>query len=411
MKVKQLKNYRHHQNINTSVMSKAGNSSILHLAAHSILAVAMVFYSCKGENRRTGTVGSAAAEQTAQQTERSVGGDSNAEPDEVPVYGNWKNFTTKDGLPSDKAYCVRINGDIVYVGTHDGLAVYEKGKWKTYTTKDGLAHNGVVSVDFSEQTGDVWIGTLGGLSRWSAGKFETFNQFNSGMPNDLVYNVVCDGKDVWVATGGGAGHYDTFSGEWEIFTEQNAPMHEPWTYALSAGDGKIFIAAWGGGVIEYNTKTKQFRDYTDPDGFMEIDLQPNDGVVHDITTATSWANGKLWVSTYFGMSMYDGKYWKGFFDHDSGLASNFINFIRADGHTAFACTDRGLSSTNGSDWVTYKRYDNSNDGVAIVTRNGIKTEIPLSPSIAHSFTIGVDASDGVLWVATSKGVSRGEIIQ
>jgi len=329
----------------------------------------------------------------------------------VPVYGKWRNFTIKDGLPSDKTYCVRIDGERVLVGTHDGLAVYQNGKWSTYTTKDGLAHNGIVSIDVSELTGDVWIGTLGGLSRWSAGKFETFNQFNSGMPNDLVYCVICDGKDVWVATGGGAGHYDTFTKEWEIFTEKNAPMHEPWTYGVSAGDGKIFIAAWGGGVIEYNTRTKQFRDYTDPDGFMEIDLQPDDGVVHDITTATSWADGILWVSTYFGMSRYDGKYWKGYFDHDSGLASNFINFLRAEGPVVFVCSDRGLSSTNGESWVTYKKNDNNENGVAIITNGKEKREIPLSPSIAHNYIIGVDEENGILWVATSKGVSRGELMK
>jgi ligand-binding sensor domain-containing protein len=107
----------------------------------------------------------------------------------MPVYGNWKSFTTVDGLPSDKAYCVRIDGDRVFAGTHDGLAVYEKGKWKTYTKADGLSHNGVLSVDVSALTGDVWIGTLSGLTRWSGGKFETFSQFNSGLPNDLVYCV------------------------------------------------------------------------------------------------------------------------------------------------------------------------------------------------------------------------------
>ena len=181
------------------------------------------------------------------------------EAKEMPVYGKWRNFTTKDGLPSDKAYTVRIDGDRVLVGTHDGLAVYEKDKWRTYTTEDGLAHNGVVSIDVSELTGDVWIGTLGGLSRWSSGKFTTFNQFNSGMPNDLVYCVYCDGKDIWVATGGGAGHYDTQSGLWDIFTEQNAPMHEPWTYGVSAGDGKVYIAAWGGGIIEYNYSYRTFQ--------------------------------------------------------------------------------------------------------------------------------------------------------
>ena len=326
----------------------------------------------------------------------------------VPVFGNWKNFTTKDGLPSDKCYCVRTDGEKVYVGTHDGLAVYEKGKWKTYTTKDGLAHNGVVSVDISPVNGDIWIGTLGGLTKWSGGKFEVFNQFNSGMPNDLVYMVICDGNDVWCTTGGGAGHYDTFTKKWEIFTEMNAPMHEPWTYGVSAGDGKIFIAAWGGGVIEYNKKTKHFRDYVDPDGFMEIDLQPNDGVVHDITTATSWSEGILWISSYFGMSRYDGKNWTGYFDHDSGLASNFINFLRAEGPVAYMCTDNGFSSTNGTNWVTYKKNDNSTSGIAIVTTGGVKKEIPQNPSIAHNFIIGVDGQDDVIWVATSKGVSRGE---
>jgi ligand-binding sensor domain-containing protein len=329
----------------------------------------------------------------------------------MPVYGHWRNFTTKDGLPSDKAYTIRIDGDRVLVGTHDGLAVYENGKWRTFTTKDGLAHNGVVSIDVSELTGDAWIGTLGGLNRWTAGKFETFNQFNSGMPNDLVYCVYCDGKDVWVATGGGAGHYDTYTKEWEIFTEKNAPMHEPWTYGVSAGDGKVFIAAWGGGVIEYNNKTKHFRDYVDPDGFMEIDLQPDDGVIHDITTATSYADSILWVSTYFGMSRYDGKNWKGYFKEDSGLASNFINFLRAVGPVVFICSDNGLSSFNGKTWVTYKKNDNNEDGKAIITNGKSVKEVPLSPSIAHNFIIGVDVRDDVLWVATSKGVSRGELLR
>jgi len=332
--------------------------------------------------------------------------------EQMPIYGNWKNFTKKDGLPDDKAYTVRIDGDRVLVGTHHGLAVYENGKWHTYTKEDGLAHNGIVSIDVSVTTGDVWLGTLGGLNRWSGGKFETFNQFNSGMPNDLVYNVFCFGKDVWVATGGGAGHYDTYTKEWEIFTEQNAPMHEPWTYAVSAGDGKVWIAAWGGGVIEYNTKTKHFRDYIDPDGFMEIDLDPDDGVIHDITTATSYAEGILWVATYFGMSRYDGKNWKGYFDHDSGLISNFINFVRAEGPVVFICIDLGLSTFNGDTWITYKRNDNNEDGKAIeiIKDTSVNKEIPLSPSISHNFVIGVDVEDDVIWLATSKGVSRGERI-
>ncbi len=329
----------------------------------------------------------------------------------MPVYGNWRNFTSKDGLPSDKSYCVRIDGERVLVGTHEGLAVYENEKWKTYTTKDGLAHNGVLAIDVSEQTGDVWLATMGGLTRWSVGKFENFTQLNSGMPNDLIYSVICDGKDVWVATGGGAGRYDTYTKRWEIFTEQNAPMHEPWTYGVCAGDGKIFIAAWGGGVVEYTKKTKKFRDYVDPDGNMEIDLFPDDGIVHDITTGTSWADGYLWVATYFGLSRYDGVHWKGYFDHDSGLASNFINYIKAVGPVAFICTDKGLSTTDGKNWVTYTKNDTGKNGNAIITKGTEKTELEMSPSIAHNYVIGVDVQDDIIWLATSKGVSRGELLK
>jgi len=330
------------------------------------------------------------------------------EAGEMPVYGNWKTFTKKNGLPADKAYCIRIDGERVLVGTSAGLAVYENDEWKTYTVEDGLAHPGVLSIDVSELTGDVWIGTLGGLNRWSAGRFETFTQFNSGLANDVIYSVICDGKDVWVATGGGAGHYNTYTQEWGIYTERNAPMHEPWTYGVCAGDDKIWIAAWGGGVIEFNTKTKKFRDYIDPDGEMEIDLFPDDGVIHDITTGVTYADGILWVGTYFGLSRYDGAHWKGYLDHNPGLISNFINFLKADGPVVWLCTDLGLASFNGETWVTYQKNKNSGAGKILIT-NGDKTKEMTSPtSIAHEFVIGVDFQDDVVWVATSKGVSRGE---
>ena len=323
----------------------------------------------------------------------------------MPVYGKWLNFTTKDGLPANKIFCVRADGDQVWIGTSHGLVLYENETFKTYTVKDGLAHAGVLSIDVSELTGDVWIGTLGGLNRFSGGEFETFTQFNSGLANDVIYTVICDGKDVWCATGGGAGRYDTYTEEWAIYTERNAPMHEPWTYSICASDDKIYIAAWGGGVIEYQKESGNFRDYTDPDGEMEIDLFPDDGLVHDITTAVSHANGILWVATYFGMNRYDGTHWKGYFDHDSGLASNFINFIKAKGDVAFICTDEGLSSFNSEEWITYKKSDMG--GERVYWKDG-QTSTKSDPTgIAHNYTIGMDFQGDHIWIATSYGLSRG----
>ncbi len=325
----------------------------------------------------------------------------------IPTYGKWQTFTKKNGLPADKVYCVRVDGEKVWAGTSAGLALYENGKWKTFTVENGLAHNGVLSIDVSELTGDVWIGTLAGVNCYSAGKFTKFTQFDCGLANDVIYTIVCDGKDVWSATGGGASCYDTYKREWKIFTEQNAPMHEPWTYGVCASEDKVFIAAWGGGVIELDKKTNQFRDYVDPDGEMEIDLYPDDGVVHDITTGVSFADGILWTATYFGLSRYDGTRWKGYFDHDSGLASNFINFLKANGPFVFLCTDRGLSSFDGENWVTYQKNDNSKSGKVIYSTGDDIKEENYSSSIAHNFVIGVDFNGDEIWVATSKGLSHG----
>ena len=49
--------------------------------------------------------------------------------------------------------------------------------------------------------------------------------------------------------------------------------------------------------------------------------------------------------------------------------------------------------------------------VTMIHMNKTTREIPLSPSIAHNFTIGVDADKDFLWVATEKGVSRGELLK
>jgi ligand-binding sensor domain-containing protein len=117
------------------------------------------------------------------------------------------------------------------------------------------------------------------------------------------------------------------------------------------------------------------------------------------------------VATYFGLSRYDGLHWKGYFDHDSGLASNFINFIKASGTFVFICTDKGLSSTDGENWVTYTKNEaNSNGKMVMINKDG-SSEVTMSPSISHNYILGVDVKDGVIWVATSDGLSRGELLK
>ena len=46
------------------------------------------------------------------------------------------------------------------------------GVSKTYRTQDGLAHRAVLGVAADPRTGVLWAATMGGLSRFSAGRFD-----------------------------------------------------------------------------------------------------------------------------------------------------------------------------------------------------------------------------------------------
>ena len=90
----------------------------------------------------------------------------------------FENFTTANGLPNDHVFAVLVDGDRVWAGTDNGLALYENHAWKVYTTADGLAHRAVLSLALDQRTGDVWAGTMGGLSRISGGRIDSFTQLN-----------------------------------------------------------------------------------------------------------------------------------------------------------------------------------------------------------------------------------------
>lgn len=321
----------------------------------------------------------------------------------------WQNFTTANGLPDNRVYSVAVDGDRVWAGTDNGLALYENGKWKSFGVADGLAHRAVLSLALDKRSHDLWIGTMGGLSRYSAGRIDSFTQLTSGLPNDVVYGVSVYGDYVWVATAAGGGRLNTRTQQWNIYNERNTPMYEIWTYSVNAGPEKVYYAVWGGGVLEYDVKTERWKDYNDPDGENEIVLFRDQGLIHEITTSVSYVNGILWAATYFGASRYDGRNWRNFLEKDSGLPSNFLNQVKGvDGTHAWFSTDKGLGYFDGTNWATYRpALDTQAPEMLVRDEQGRVTRVPVRSAPAHHYTFGIDFQNDDIWVATAKGVSHG----
>jgi ligand-binding sensor domain-containing protein len=334
------------------------------------------------------------------------------------VYTHWTQFTLKDGLPSDHIYAVKADGPRVWVGTEDGLALIDKPSRKvvrTWQEKDGLPWRAVTAIDVDPKTGDVWLGLFGGgLARLTGGRFDHWHQLNSGLVNDVVYGVAVENDNVWAATTAGASRLNVRTGEWSVFTEKNAPMEEIWNYGVSY-DGKdsIFLGVWGSGVLEYSISTGHWKEYVDPDGEMEIDLYRDDGINHVITTGASPAGGVLWVSTYFGVTRYDGRHWRGYVQEEGGLPSDFNNNVKGrSAQEALFSTDKGLGIITdgpGDTWVAYTRDPETGRGRAKVTKGGKVVELVDMPvGLPHSFTINADVDGDDIWVATAKGLGWGQ---
>jgi ligand-binding sensor domain-containing protein len=331
-----------------------------------------------------------------------------ATPPAMPQF-SWENFTVANGLPDNHVFCVLVDGNRIWAGTENGLGLYEDGKWKIFRPADGLAHRAVLSLALDRRTGDVWAGTMGGLSRVSAGRIDTFTQLSSGLSNDVVYGVAVRDDYVWTATAAGASRLNTRTGQWALFNERNTPMYEIWTYSVSPGADKVYYAVWGAGLLEYDVKTERWKDYNDPDGETEIVLLKDQGLIHEITTSVSYVDKIVWVATYFGASRYDGRNWHNFLTKDSGLPSNFMSFIKGvDANRAWFCTDKGLAYYDGTNWAVYRpALDSHRPEMLVRDSDGNTSNVPVKTAPAHNYTLGIDFQGDDVWVATAEGLSHG----
>ena len=326
----------------------------------------------------------------------------------MPRY-RFENFTTENGLPDNHVYSVLVDGDRIWAGTDNGLGLYENGKWKAYTTADGLAHRAVLSLALDKRTGDVWAATLGGLSRISGGRIDTYTQLNSGLSNDVVYGVSVTGEQVWVATAAGGCMLNLRTGEWSLFNERNTPMIEIWVYGVSATPAKVYYAVWGSGILEYDQKTHAWDKYEDPDGETEMVLFKDQGLIHEITTSVSYVDNVLWAATYFGDSRYDGRYWHNFLTKDSGLPSNFTNVVKGvDANRAWFGTDKGLAYYDGKNWAVYRpSLKDGKPEMLVRDAEGHVASVPVTTAPSHNYILNIDFQGNDIWVATEHGLSHG----
>jgi len=326
---------------------------------------------------------------------------------------HWRQYTTLNGLPSNRVLCVAVDADQVWAGTDNGLALIKRGQvGKIFRPQDGLVARVVTALAIDQDTGDLWIAAYGGLSQYSAGSFQNYTSLTSGLANDIVYDVAVKHGVVWAATAAGLSRFDIRSGSWTILDNRNTPMMDPWPVAISLNKDNAFVATWGSGVLEYNIAADHWTSQRQNDREKSQQDASADGSILDFATGVAYDSnsGVLWTATRGGLIRQDEHSWSRYISENSGLASNYINALRLHEEKLWLCTKQGLSVYNlkTSKWNTYHVLERTqNGGTPVVTEGGVARIQTMGRSPLESNVLGVAFHGTDIWVASEAGLSVG----
>ncbi|MDA3930981.1 MAG: response regulator [Prolixibacteraceae bacterium] len=160
------------------------------------------------------------------------------------------------------------NGTIL-VGSLGGLQIFDTYSGKFYSLPEEgpenfRLNNQFVSTLFSDETGNVWIGTeKGGINKFNVFQnqfdFYTYDPNNSNSLNENTINSILKEKEaLWVGTaGGGLNKLNLKTGKFShIKNDALNPSTLSSDYVTSivrGDDGNLWVGTWGGGLNSIST--------------------------------------------------------------------------------------------------------------------------------------------------------------
>jgi ligand-binding sensor domain-containing protein len=280
-------------------------------------------------------------------------------------------------------------GDL-WVGTGDGLRVFDGTYWTRYGSRDGLSPGRVTAL-LEDSRGTIWSATEGGLSEYSGIGWTAYGA-GDGLPNTHVTALAEDRKGrVWIGTLGGAGWYDGY--DW-IWLDEGTGIPSEEVLALQADlNGAIWIGT-SHGLTKYDTAWLALESV----GYEE--KHPRGPLLRD-------RDGILYTGSGEGMLVLDGRQ----VEH-LGPGSNLsgrVNHFRADENgDIWIGTDNGLfiysrgslthlSPPEYQSEIRRHEYGAESVKVRYFDRyNGLKDEM---------ITALWGVSEEEMWVGTPKGLS------
>ncbi len=306
-------------------------------------------------------------------------------------------------------YIFQLRNGLIYIGTRDGITVYDTSQNKFFDIKDfypmvdfpQLENNRVYEM-IEDMKHNVWIGTLLGLFKFNPEtKDLTAYYLNDGLLSNTVQGLYEDefGK-IWIATTKGINIYDLFSekDEFTNFEDLTAPdsvlSHNEYN-KLSNEDvykivqtKKYYWFGTVGGLNRYDPVTRKIKYYLKKDGL------PNENIYEIVVDN----NDNLWFSTNRGLVFLNTTtdQIKSFDEGDGLQGLEFNKGASAKGHD-------GRLYFGGLNGINYFYPDSIHDNLYIPKISF--DEVQIFSSDGNVRTLNVDNNDTIRLNPKDKAIS------
>ncbi len=159
----------------------------------------------------------------------------------------------KDPFSRIGTVIVGRNSEVYFHLVHQDFYDNNKGfvRWhpedglKFYRVKDGLIDGRVTDL-FLDQSGNLWIATLGGLYCFDGSTFQSFTT-EEGLPSNRIRCLLEDRQGhLWIGTDGGVAHHDG-----QIFQTIKSPYIGPVFRILEDRDGNFWFGTAQHSLVRY----------------------------------------------------------------------------------------------------------------------------------------------------------------
>jgi len=265
---------------------------------------------------------------------------------------NFISYSIEEGLAQSQIRAVsQDNEGYLWIGTLGGLSKFDGINFQNFSTNEGLLHNQINAI-YNDSKGNIWLGTQGGLSVYDGNTFTNY-KFKEELSQHFVLSIAEDktGK-MWFATGGGLGYYEN-----NEFTYVKLPNGDRNNYVrnifVDEDDNKWVATRNGVSIIDPQLNiTDTIKDVNATQVFLDENKTVwcstfREGVIHlvknncikyttdeglisnSIRGFVQRKDGAIWFTSKKGVSKLKNNVIKNFTEKD-GLKNNNIRTIMED---------------------------------------------------------------------------------